>query len=61
MPLERLPREVLDARPTGRRPRGRPRTRWRDKIDSLAMDRLLEEVVDVARDRELWSSIGGAV
>ena len=58
MPLERLPREVLEARPTGRRPRGRPRTRWRDYIDSLAsyhLGILQEEVEDVARDREVWS------
>ena len=36
MPPGRLPREVFLARPTGRRPRGRPRTRWRDYISSLA-------------------------
>ncbi|KAK0144128.1 Dual specificity protein phosphatase CDC14AB [Merluccius polli] len=30
MPPGRLPGEVFRARPTGRRPRGRPRTRWRD-------------------------------
>ncbi|KAI3354167.1 hypothetical protein L3Q82_018703, partial [Scortum barcoo] len=29
MPPGRLPREVFQACPTGRRPRGRPRTRWR--------------------------------
>ena len=29
MPTGRLPREVFLAPPTGRRPRGRPRTRWR--------------------------------
>ena len=38
MPPGRLPREVFLARPTGRRPRGRPRTRWRDYICSLAGD-----------------------
>ncbi|KAK0137964.1 Delta-1-pyrroline-5-carboxylate synthase [Merluccius polli] len=32
MPPGRLPGEVFRARPTGRRPRGRPRTRWRDYI-----------------------------
>ncbi|KAK3528887.1 hypothetical protein QTP70_012061 [Hemibagrus guttatus] len=30
MPLGRLPGEVFRACPTGKRPRGRPRTRWRD-------------------------------
>ncbi|KAK0135268.1 TATA box-binding protein-associated factor RNA polymerase I subunit A [Merluccius polli] len=32
MPPGRLPGEVFRARPTGRRPRGRPRTRWRDYV-----------------------------
>ena len=40
MPPERLPRKVLDARPTGRRPRGRPKTRWKDYISKLAWERL---------------------
>ena len=59
MPPERLPREVLAACPLGKRPRGRPRTRWRDYISSLAWDRLgipQEEVANVAREREVWSS-----
>ncbi|KAK0147800.1 putative uncharacterized transposon-derived protein F52C9.6 [Merluccius polli] len=34
MPPGRLPGEVFRARPTGRRPRGRPRTRWRDYQDA---------------------------
>ncbi|KAI3355014.1 hypothetical protein L3Q82_004559 [Scortum barcoo] len=32
MPPGRLPREVFQACPTGRRPRGRPRTRWRNYV-----------------------------
>ncbi|KAI3359480.1 hypothetical protein L3Q82_013884 [Scortum barcoo] len=36
MPPGRLPREVFQACPTGRRPRGRPRTRWRDYVSRLA-------------------------
>ena len=32
MPPGRLPREVFQARLAGRRPRGRPRTRWRDYV-----------------------------
>ncbi|KAI3361706.1 hypothetical protein L3Q82_002062 [Scortum barcoo] len=51
MPPGRLPREVFQAAcPTGRRPRGRPRTRWRDYVSRLAWERLgvppeeLEEV-----------------
>ncbi|KAI3354190.1 hypothetical protein L3Q82_018725, partial [Scortum barcoo] len=40
MPPGRLPREVFQACPTGRRPRGRPRTRWRDYVSWLAWERL---------------------
>ena len=40
MPPGRLPGEVFRARPTGRRPRGRPRTRWRDYVSWLAWERL---------------------
>ena len=38
--LRRLPMEVFQARPAGRRARGRPRTRWRGYISSLAWERL---------------------
>ena len=60
MPPERLPWKVLAARPTGRRPRGRPRTRWGDYISSLAWERLgipQEEVANVALEREVWGSL----
>ena len=40
MPPGCRPREVFQAHPAGKRPRGRPRTRWRDYISSLAWERL---------------------
>uniref|UniRef100_A0A671UC54 ribonuclease H n=1 Tax=Sparus aurata TaxID=8175 RepID=A0A671UC54_SPAAU len=60
MPPGRLPREVFLARPTGRRPRGRPRTRWTDYISSLAWERLgipQSELADVAGERDVWGSL----
>ena len=39
MPPGRLPGEVFRVRPTGRRPRGRPRTRWRDYVSDLGTPR----------------------
>jgi len=39
MPPGRLPAEVFQARPTGRRPRGRPRTRWGDYLSDLGTPR----------------------
>ncbi|KAI3366390.1 hypothetical protein L3Q82_000548 [Scortum barcoo] len=53
MPPGRLPREVFQACPTGRRPRGRPRTRWRNYVSRLAWERLgvgvpLEELEEVS-------------
>ena len=63
MPPGRLPREVFQARPAGKRPRGRPRTRWRDYISSLAWEHLgipQSELVDVAWERKVWGSAGTA-
>ncbi|KAJ8005185.1 hypothetical protein DPEC_G00144010 [Dallia pectoralis] len=60
MPPGRLPREVFQARPAGRRPRGRPRTRWRDYISTLAWERLgipQSELANVAREREVWGPL----
>ncbi|KAK3541803.1 hypothetical protein QTP86_005516 [Hemibagrus guttatus] len=55
MPPGRLPGEVFWACPTGKRPRGRPRTRWRDYVFRLAWERLgvpPEELEEVAGERE---------
>ncbi|KAJ0002535.1 hypothetical protein NQD34_007684 [Periophthalmus magnuspinnatus] len=60
MPPGRLPRQVFWACPTGRRPRGRPRTRWRDYVSRLAWERLgvpPEELEDVSGVREVWESL----
>ncbi|TWW74373.1 hypothetical protein D4764_14G0003740 [Takifugu flavidus] len=60
MPSGRLPLEVFQTCPTGRRPRGRPRTRWRDYISRLAWERLVvppEELMEVARERAVWASL----
>ena len=59
-PPGRLPGEVFQARPSGQRPRGRPRTRWRDYVSRLAWERLgvpLEELEEVAGEREVWVSL----
>ncbi|KAK3526422.1 hypothetical protein QTP70_025454, partial [Hemibagrus guttatus] len=56
MPPGRLPGEVFRACPTGKRPRGRPRTRWRDYVSRLAWERLgvpPEELEEVSGEREL--------
>ncbi|CAI5678752.1 unnamed protein product [Oreochromis niloticus] len=64
MPPGRLLGEVFRACPTGRRPRGRPRTRWRDYISRLAWEHLgippdkLEEVAGEREDRHLSGSSG---
>ena len=60
MPPGRIPGDVFRARPTGRRPRGRPRTRWRDHISRLAWERLgipPEELMEVAGERAVWASL----
>ncbi|KAK3511307.1 hypothetical protein QTP70_000398 [Hemibagrus guttatus] len=60
MPPGRLPGEVFRACPTWKRPRGRPRTRWRDYVSRLAWERLgvpPEELEDVSGEREVWASL----
>ena len=54
MPPNRLPNQVFQAVPTGRRPEGRPRTSWRKYMEKLLQERLgLQwiEVQQVAQDR----------
>ena len=57
MSQERLARQVLLATPAGKRPRGRPRTRWRDYISDLAWSSLgvePAELSEIAVDREVF-------
>ncbi|KAK3574089.1 hypothetical protein QTP86_002857 [Hemibagrus guttatus] len=64
MPPGRLPGEVFRACPTGKRPRGRPRTRWRDYVFWLAWERLgvpPEELEEVAREREVIYNHGHVI
>uniref|UniRef100_A0A3Q2C738 WH1 domain-containing protein n=1 Tax=Cyprinodon variegatus TaxID=28743 RepID=A0A3Q2C738_CYPVA len=52
--------QVFQARPSMRRPRGRPRTPWRDYISQLAWERLgiaPEELDQVAGERDVWASL----
>ncbi|TWW73214.1 hypothetical protein D4764_15G0006080 [Takifugu flavidus] len=52
--LLHIERKVFRTCPTGRRPRGRPRTKWRDYISHLAWERLgvpPEELMEVAGER----------
>ncbi|TWW74389.1 hypothetical protein D4764_14G0003920 [Takifugu flavidus] len=60
MSSELLPLEVFWTCPTGRRPCGRPRMRWRDYISRLAWERLgvsPEELMEVAGERAVWASL----
>ncbi|KAK3571512.1 hypothetical protein QTP86_012861 [Hemibagrus guttatus] len=55
MPPGRFPGGVFRACPTGKRPRGRPRTRWRDYVSRLAWEHLgvpPEELEEVSGERE---------
>jgi len=53
---------VFQARPTGRRPRGRPRTHWRDYRSHLAWEHLgvlQEELECFAEKRDVWGALLG--
>ena len=57
MPQERLPKQALHAKANGRKPVGRPRTRWTDHIEDLGWNRLglrPSEMMKVMEDREVW-------
>ena len=57
MSLKRTAKKLLCSTPIGRRPRGRPRTRWRDYIKDLSWSRLgilAEHLSFVAEDRDAW-------
>ena len=57
MPQERLPKQALLAKASGRRPVGRPRTRWTDYIEDLGWNCLglrPSEMMEVMEDREVW-------
>ena len=57
MPQERLPKQTLLAKANGRRPVGRPRTRWTDYIADLGWNRLglrPSEMMEMMEDREVW-------
>ena len=49
------------SRPTGKRPRGRPRTRWQDYISNLSWSRLgvEPELSEIAVDREVFRVLLG--
>ena len=40
MSHERTAKQLMDALPSGKSPRGRPRTRWRNYVEDLAWSRL---------------------
>jgi len=62
MPHERLVRQVLLAKLTGKRPRRRPRTRWNDYISDIAWSCLGVEPAELPKlavDREVFRVLLG--
>ena len=54
---ERLPKQALLAKTNGKRPVGRPKTKWTDYIKELGWNRLglrPSEMMEVMEDREVW-------
>ena len=57
MPQERLPKQALLAKASGKRPVGRLRTRWTNYIEDLGWNRLglyLRKMMEVMEDRKVW-------
>ncbi|KAK3534690.1 hypothetical protein QTP86_020345 [Hemibagrus guttatus] len=60
MPPGHLSGEVFRACPSRKRPRGRPRTHWRDYVSRLTWECLgipPEELEEVSGEREVWASL----
>ncbi len=60
MPPGHLPREMFQEHLAGKKPRGRPRSGWRDYFSALAWERIgvpQSELADVAREREVWGPL----
>jgi len=61
-PYKRLARQALLAKPTAKRPRGRPRPRWSDCISDIAWSHLgVEslELSEIAVDRDIFQVLLG--
>ena len=59
MSHERTAKQLIDALPSSKRPRGRPRTRWRNNVEDRAWSRLRispAKLPLVAGDRNAWRS-----
>jgi hypothetical protein len=50
---DRIPRKMLEMKLRGRRPRGRPRTRWMDEV-KREMEKRGKEWMQVIQDRDRW-------
>ena len=62
MSHERLARQVLLAKPRGKRRVGRPRTKWMDNIQALGEESLEippEDLIPVAEERDHWKTLLG--
>jgi len=50
---ERIPKKMLEMKLRGRRPRGRPRTRWMDQV-KREMEKRGKKWTQVQQDRDRW-------
>ncbi|CAF3293547.1 unnamed protein product [Rotaria sp. Silwood2] len=64
MQHNRLPYQIFEAKPIGKRPVGRPRTSWRKYMEKLSLERLnlqWPEVQQAATDRIRWEQLLNAL
>ena len=61
MPERRLPKQLIETRPTGMRARGRPRKEWKDQIKEIAEEkgrslRELEKLLKNKKEYNIWAT-----
>lgn len=54
---EKIIRQVTERKPNTKRPRERPRQRWKDRVDKNLEEFGIENVVELAKERVQWRQV----
>ena len=57
MPKGRLPHDILNWKPQGTRPRGRPKNRWEEDVGDDLREMGIFNWKSIAQDRKKWREL----